>query len=87
MSEHEIISEKEFLEFVLKALVTKQEAVKVTRQVDEMGVLLTVDVDAVDMSKVIGREGRTAKAIRDILKVVGFNNKVRATMKINEPEG
>ncbi len=77
----------EFLEFVIKALVEKPDAVKIGRTVDEMGVLLTLTVDPVDMGKVIGRAGNTAKAIRTLLKVVGMKNNARVNLKINEPEG
>ena len=76
-----------FLEFVVKALVEKPENVKITRTVDEMGVLMTLDVDKDDMGKIIGREGNTAKAIRTLLRVVGMKNNARVNLKINEPAG
>lgn len=76
-----------FLEYVIKGLVDHPEAVKVTRTVDEMGVLLTLDVHAEDMGKIIGRSGNTAKAIRTLLRVVGMKNNARVNLKINEPEG
>lgn len=80
-------NDKEFLEFIVQSIVTNPSAVKVTRVVDEMGVLLTLDVDPVDMSRVIGRMGNTAKAIRTLLRVVGMKNNARVNLKINEPEG
>lgn len=76
-----------FLEFVIKSLVDSPEKVKITRTVDEMGVLLTLEVDNADMGKVIGRSGNTAKAIRTLLRVVGMKNNSRVNLKINEPEG
>jgi len=79
--------EKDFLEFVVKALVDKPSAVKIERRVDEMGVLLTLRVDPTDMGKVIGRDGNTAKAIRTLLRVVGIKNNARVNLKIEEPEG
>lgn len=77
----------QFLDFVVKALVEKPEGVKIHRTVDEMGVLLTLEVAADDMGKVIGRQGNTAKAIRTLLRVVGMKNNSRVNLKINEPEG
>ncbi len=74
-----------FLEFVVKALVEKPEDVKINRTVDEMGVLMTLDVNKDDMGKIIGREGNTAKAIRTLLRVVGMKNNARVNLKINEP--
>jgi predicted RNA-binding protein YlqC (UPF0109 family) len=79
--------DKEFLEYVVKALVDHPEAVKVDRRTDDMGVLCTLDIDPEDMGKVIGRMGNTAKAIRTLLRVVGMKNNARVNLKINEPEG
>lgn len=80
-------TDQEFLEYVVKMLVDNPSDVKVNRQVDEMGVLLTLDVNAADMGKVIGRSGNTAKAIRILLRVVGMKNNARVNLKINEPAG
>ena len=76
-----------FLEYVVKTLVDHPIDVKVSRVVDEMGVLMTLDVNPGDMGKIIGREGNTAKAIRTLLRVVGMKNNARVNLKINEPEG
>ncbi len=79
--------DKQFLENLVKALVDHPEAVQISRTVDEMGVLLTLDVHADDMGKIIGRSGNTAKAIRTLLRVVGMKHDARVNLKINEPEG
>lgn len=79
--------EKDFLEYVVKAIVDEPSAVKIDRRVDEMGVLLTLKVASADMGKVIGRDGNTAKAIRTLLRVVGIKNNARVNLKIEEPEG
>lgn len=76
----------QFLESTVKALVDHPEDVKVERSVDEMGVLLTLNVNPEDMGKIIGRQGNTAKAIRILLRVVGMKNNARVNLKINEPE-
>ncbi len=80
-------NDSQFLEYVVKALVDNPNDVKLTRVVDEMGVLLTLDVNPADMGKVIGREGNTAKAIRTLLRVVGMKHNARVNLKINEPAG
>lgn len=77
--------DSQFLTFIIKALAENQDAVKVTRTVDEMGVLLNLEVDRADMGKVIGRDGSTAKAIRTLLRVFGMKNNARVNLKINEP--
>ncbi len=81
------MNDKEFLEMLVKALVDNPNDVNVDRTVDEMGVLLTLNVNQSDMGKIIGRQGNTAKAIRTILRVVGMKNNARVNLKINEPEG
>lgn len=79
--------DQQFLDYVIKALVDNPDEVKITRTVDEMGVLLTLEVGATDMGKIIGRQGNTAKAIRTLLRVVGMKNNSRVNLKINEPVG
>jgi len=79
--------DQEFLEVVVTALADNPGDVKVKRTVDEMGVLLSLDVNPADMGKIIGRSGNTAKAIRTLLRVVGMKNNARVNLKINEPEG
>ena len=79
--------DKQFVDYVVKMLVDKPDKVKSERKIDEMGVLITLDVDPTDMGQVIGRQGQTARAIRTLLKVVGAKNNARVNLKINEPEG
>lgn len=83
MDTHE---DQQYLEAIVKPLVDHPEAVKINRTVDEMGVLLTLDVHAEDMGKIIGRSGNTAKAIRTLLRVAGMKHDARVNLKINEPE-
>ena len=80
-------TDKEFLEFIAKAVVSNPDAVQVERTVDEMGVLLTLKLDQADMGYIIGRKGQTAQAIRTLLKIVGAKNNARVNLKIYEPEG
>ncbi len=79
--------DQEFLDGLIKALVDHPTDVKINRKVDEMGVLMTLDLNPEDMGKIIGRQGNTAKAIRTLLRVVGMKNNARVNLKINEPEG
>ena len=80
-------NDKAFVEYVVKAIVDNPDKVKVDRKVDEMGVLLELTVDPADMGKIIGKEGRTAKAIRTLLRVLGAQLNARVNLKIIEPEG
>ncbi|HUY62448.1 MAG TPA: KH domain-containing protein [Candidatus Paceibacterota bacterium] len=76
-----------FLEYVVKALVDRPDAVVTTRTIDQMGVLLTLTVHPDDMGKIIGKSGKTAEALRILLRVVGMKGNARANLKINEPVG
>lgn len=82
-----IEQDQQVLDYIIKMLVEHPESVKITRTIDERGVLLLLDVHQDDMGKVIGKMGNTAKAIRTILRVVGIKNGARVNLKINEPEG
>lgn len=79
--------DQEFVEYVVKALVTNPDAVSVKRSIDDMGVLLELSVDPADMGKVIGRGGATAKSIRTLLRVLGMKSNERVNLKIIEPDG
>ena len=76
-----------FLEFLVKSIVDHPDEVKIERKIDEMGVLLSLKVNAQDMGQVVGRMGATAKAIRSLLRIVGIKNNARVNLKIEEPEG
>ena len=85
---HEIMeTDQQFVEYVVRAIVNNPNDVKVTRTVDERGVLITLDLNPSDMGYVIGRQGQTARSIRTLLKIVGAKNNARVNLKINEPEG
>jgi len=81
------VKDQEFLEFIVKNLVDHPEDVIIGREVDEMGVLLTVKVNPEDMGQLIGRQGSTARAIRSLIKIIGLKNHARVNLKIEEPEG
>ena len=76
-----------FLEFLVKSIVDHPEEVVVERKVDEMGVLLSLRVNPLDMGQIVGRQGSTAKSIRSLLRIVGVKNHARVNLKIVEPEG
>ncbi|HPL01467.1 MAG: KH domain-containing protein [Patescibacteria group bacterium] len=81
------MTDQDFVEMVVKAIVDNPDKVSTTRSVDEMGVLVELTVDSSDMGKIIGKDGRTAKAIRTLLRVFGAKNNARINLKIVEPEG
>jgi len=81
------MDEVQYLDAIIRGLVDTPSAIRITKTVDERGVLLTLDVDSGDMGKVIGKGGDTAKAVRTLLRIFGMKNNARINLKINEPEG
>jgi predicted RNA-binding protein YlqC (UPF0109 family) len=79
-------ADQEFLEYVVKSLVNHKNDVKITRKVDEMGVLLSLKVHPDDMGQIIGKGGATVRAIRSLVRLVGAKNHARVNLKIEEPE-
>ena len=61
---------EEILKTIIESLVDQKDQVQITRVDDEKGVLLKVKVADEDMGKVIGKQGRIAKAIRTVMKAV-----------------
>lgn len=80
--------DQQFVEFVVKSLVSKPDEVKVERRIDEKGVLLELTVDPEDLGRVIGKRGATAQSIRTLLRALGTKNDARYNLKIvdNGPE-
>lgn len=79
--------DKDFLEATVKAIVAHPEDVILERTVDDLGVLIKLRVNEEDMSKIVGKEGRTAKALRTLLRLVGSKFDQRVNLKILEPDG
>jgi uncharacterized protein len=80
-------SDRDFVEFIVKSIVEHPQDVVVNREVDEMGVLITLKVNKEDMGKIIGKSGQTAKSLRVLLRVIGSKNNARVNLKIVEPDG
>jgi predicted RNA-binding protein YlqC (UPF0109 family) len=74
---------RDLLEYLAKALVDKPEAVKVESYDDDEGVLvLELSVDEDDYGHVIGRGGRTATALRTVVKAAGSRHDRRVLIDI-----
>jgi predicted RNA-binding protein YlqC (UPF0109 family) len=74
--------DQQFVEFVVKSLVSKPDAVHVDRRIDEKGVLLELTVDPEDLGRVIGKRGATAQSLRTLLRALGTKNDARYNLKI-----
>jgi uncharacterized protein len=73
---------KELLEYIARELVENPDAVEVNEVHDDRGILLQLTVDPEDMGKVIGKGGRTARAIRQVVKAAAIREGVRAAVEI-----
>lgn len=74
--------DQQFIEYIVKSLVGKPEAVVVERTIDEKGVLLELTVDPEDLGRVIGKRGSTAQSLRSLLRALGTKNDARYNLKI-----
>jgi predicted RNA-binding protein YlqC (UPF0109 family) len=75
---------RELVEYLAKQLVEDPDAVEVTEIEGDRGVLIQLRVDPDDMGKVIGKGGRTARAIRTVVKAAGTRAGVSAAVEIVE---
>jgi predicted RNA-binding protein YlqC (UPF0109 family) len=75
---------KELLEEIAKALVDNPEDVQVTEVEGEQTTVLELRVQNEDLGKVIGRQGRTARAIRTLLSAAGMKIHKRFVLEILE---
>ncbi|HEX9822829.1 MAG TPA: KH domain-containing protein [Actinomycetota bacterium] len=73
---------KELLEYIASELVDNPDAVNVEETTDDRGVLLRLRVDQEDMGRVIGRGGRTARAIRQVVKIAAIREGVHVHVDI-----
>lgn len=74
--------DQQFIEFIVKSLVGKPDAVSIERRIDEKGVLLELTVDPEDLGRVIGKRGATAQSLRTLLRALGTKNDARYNLKI-----
>jgi predicted RNA-binding protein YlqC (UPF0109 family) len=73
---------KEVLEYIARNLVDDPDAVQVTEERSDRTVILKLLVGPEDVGKVIGRGGRTARAIRDVVRAAGTRAGVTALVEI-----
>jgi predicted RNA-binding protein YlqC (UPF0109 family) len=74
--------DQQFVEFIIKSLVSNPDAVQVERRIDEKGVLLELTVSPDDLGRVIGKRGATAQSVRTLLRALGTKNDARYNLKI-----
>ncbi|ORJ62446.1 KH domain-containing protein [Geothermobacter hydrogeniphilus] len=76
---------KELIEFIAKSLVENPEAISISEEESEDGtVLVKLAAAQEDMGRIIGKQGRTAKAMRTLLNAKATRESKRASLQIME---
>jgi predicted RNA-binding protein YlqC (UPF0109 family) len=75
---------KELIEHIVKGLVDNPDKVNITEVAGEKSIIYELRVGEGDLGKVIGKEGRTAKAIRTIITAAAMKQGKRAVLEIIE---
>ncbi|MBQ1565239.1 MAG: KH domain-containing protein [Clostridia bacterium] len=70
------------VEYIAKSLVDHPEAVRVTTREEDDSIVIELVVDPDDTGKVIGKQGRIAKAIRAIVKAASINDEKKVVVDI-----
>lgn len=73
---------KELLEFIAKSMVTNPDAIEVQETEKESVIVLELHVAQEDMGKVIGKQGRIAKAIRTVVKAAASRENKKVVVEI-----
>lgn len=75
---------KELVEFLAQSLVEHPESVSVTEEERGDVTVYHLSVDPTDLGKVIGRQGRIAKAMRNVLSAAAYRQNKRVVLDITE---
>ena len=78
------MQQKELVEFIARSLVDNPDQVAVRESEGDQGSVLELSVSRDDLGKIIGKQGRTARAIRTILGAVSAKTKKRVVLEILE---
>ena len=73
---------KDLLEYIIKSIVAEPDAVKITEENSDEGLLIKLEVAPDDKGRVIGRQGRVAQALRTLLRVKAAKDNTRVRLEI-----
>ena len=73
---------KELIEYIAKQIVNNPDAVVVTEETSEAGIILKLQVADEDKGRVIGKQGRIVQAMRTLLRVKAAKASVKASLEI-----
>lgn len=75
-----------YVDSIVRPLLTKPDALSIVNGKDDMGILLTLNVDKEDMGRIIGKSGASMNAIRLLVRQYGALHQARVSLKLNEPD-
>lgn len=75
---------KELIEYLVKSLVDNKDAVVLTEAKEDTKTVITVKVDSKDMGRVIGKDGRIIKSVREIVRAYSAKNNDKVVVNIEE---
>ncbi|MEX0621607.1 MAG: KH domain-containing protein [Candidatus Woykebacteria bacterium] len=76
---------KDLIEFLVKNIVSEPERIEIKELESENGEIIQLKVAKDDMGKIIGKGGRTIKALRTLLKIKAIKTGRRAYLELSEP--
>jgi predicted RNA-binding protein YlqC (UPF0109 family) len=80
------MQEVEFLQYLVENIVENVSDIKIESRDDELGTLVTLEVNKDDMGIIIGKKGSTVNALRSILRLQGMKIGKKITLKVLEQE-
>ncbi len=75
---------KELLEYIVKNLVSNPDEVQVVEKRSDDKLILSLTVNSLDMGRVIGKEGRIIRSIREIINSYGMKNHEKVSVEVEE---
>ncbi len=78
---------KELIEAIVKPLVDSPDEIEITEIESDNQITYRLYIDKQDIGKVIGKQGRIAKAIRTVVYAAGSNSSKRIQLEINDKKG
>jgi len=75
---------KDTLHYIISAIVDKPDSIVIDEQEDNGSVNFTVTVDPEDMGKVIGKEGKVIRSIRNVMKIKAMKQNKRVNVQLAE---
>lgn len=77
---------KDTLQYIVSSIVDKTDAVRIDEQETDGITNLIITVDKEDMGKIIGKEGKVIRSIRNIMKIKAMKNDKRINVSIADSE-